>query len=84
MVCERAMHRDPSSQGDGDAMAEESSDELHPDRTYLASKPLSPAATAAAAASLPVLSPAGQPGSSHLLLANENMYIFFRFHRCDT
>lgn len=51
---------------------------MHPGRTYATCRPLSHPASAssAEAASVPSL-----PGSSHLLLANENMYIFFRYHR---
>ena len=59
---------------------EESSDEMHPGRTYTTCRPLSHPVSAslpaAEAASVPSL-----PGGSHLLLANENMYIFFRYHR---
>ena len=65
-------------QGENGA-GEESSDEMHPGRTYLASKPLSPITGTSSDAVSP---PSGQSESAqHLMLANENIYIFFRYHR---
>lgn len=71
--------QEAASNGDGENIGEESNDEGHnPLRSYASSKPLSP-----------YMGPdkdkgpafSDLPSSARVLLANEMMYLFFRYHR---